>query len=81
MTFAFHPEAEDEFKDAIAYYENCDAGLGFDFAREVYAAIQNAVGYPSMWSGLIMKSTVALFTASPMAYSTAQNPSVYLFLP
>lgn len=50
MTFAFHPEAEDEFKDAIAYYENCDASLGLDFAREVYAAIQNAVGYPSMWS-------------------------------
>jgi len=32
MNFAFHPEAEDEFKDAIAYYQNCDDGLGLDFA-------------------------------------------------
>jgi len=49
MNFAFHPEAEDEFKNAIAYYENCDDGLGLDFAREVYGAIQNAVDYSSMW--------------------------------
>ena len=41
MSFAFHPEAEDEFKYAIAYYENCDAGLGLDFAREVFVTIQN----------------------------------------
>ncbi|MDD2328696.1 MAG: type II toxin-antitoxin system RelE/ParE family toxin [bacterium] len=49
MNFAFHPEAEDEFLDAIAYYQNCDDGLGLDFVEEVFAAIKNAVDYPFMW--------------------------------
>jgi hypothetical protein len=30
MTFDFHPEAEMEFLDAIAYYEDCEPGLGED---------------------------------------------------
>ena len=31
MTFDFHPEAETEFLEAIAYYESCAPGLGEDF--------------------------------------------------
>jgi hypothetical protein len=50
MTFEFHPEAKSEFLDAIKYYETCEEGLGFDFASEIYGAIQHAVAYPSMWS-------------------------------
>jgi toxin ParE1/3/4 len=49
MTFHFHPEADEEFFEAAAYYEDCDPGLGIDFSREVYAAIQNASDYPAMW--------------------------------
>ena len=49
MTFSFHPEAEDEFVDAVGYYEDCDFGLGIDFSREVYATIQNIIDYPTMW--------------------------------
>ncbi|MFH7320540.1 type II toxin-antitoxin system RelE/ParE family toxin [Desulfurivibrio sp. D14AmB] len=49
MTFDFHPEAEEEFVEAVAYYEDCDPGLGIDFSREIYATIQNAVDYPAMW--------------------------------
>ncbi len=40
MTFDFHPGADEEFVQAVAYYEGCDPGLGIDFSREVYAAIQ-----------------------------------------
>jgi hypothetical protein len=40
MTFSFHPEADEEFIDAVAYYEDCEIGLGLDLSREVYAAIQ-----------------------------------------
>jgi hypothetical protein len=43
MTFSFHPEAEEEFVEAVAHYENGDPGLGLDLSREVYATIQNAV--------------------------------------
>jgi len=49
MTFSFHPGAEDEFVEAVAYYENCAPGLGIDFSREVYATIKNAVDYPTLW--------------------------------
>jgi len=49
MTFAFHPEAEKEFLHSISYYEDCEPGLGIDFAREVQASIKNAIDYPSMW--------------------------------
>jgi len=49
MTFSFHPEAKDEFNEAIEYYEDCEPGLGYDFSVEVHAAIQNIVNYPTAW--------------------------------
>lgn len=49
MRFLFHPKAEEEFIEAIAYYESCEPGLGLDFSREVYAAIQNVTGFPALW--------------------------------
>jgi hypothetical protein len=49
MNFSFHPEADGEFGEGIAYYEDCEPGLGLDFSREVYATIQNALYYPTMW--------------------------------
>jgi len=49
MTFSFHPEAEKEFLHSISYYEDCEPGLGIDFALEVQASIKNALDYPSMW--------------------------------
>jgi hypothetical protein len=49
MRFSFHPEADHEFIEAAAYYEDCEPGLGLDFSREVYASIQNALDYPTMW--------------------------------
>ena len=49
MSYFFHPEAEKEFLEAIDYYEEREAGLGFDFAVEVYAAIGRAVEHPKSW--------------------------------
>lgn len=49
MNFSFHPEADEEFIEAVAYYEGCEIALGLDFSREVYASIQNALDYPTMW--------------------------------
>ncbi len=49
MNFPFHPDADEEFIEAVAYYEGCEPGLGLDFSREVYAAIRNAFDYPTMW--------------------------------
>lgn len=49
MNYSFHPDAEAEFNEAIEYYENCEEGLGLDFACEVYAAIDRAVEHPRAW--------------------------------
>ena len=46
MSFFFHPEAEEEFNQAIDYYEEIEPGLGYDFALEVYASINRSVEYP-----------------------------------
>jgi len=40
MNVSFHPDAELEFTKAIDYYEGKETGLGYDFAVEVYSAIE-----------------------------------------
>ena len=47
MSHSFHPEAEAELLAAIDYYEDCEEGLGIDFAVEVQSAIDCALGRPS----------------------------------
>ena len=49
MNYAFHSEAEAEFKHAIDYYESCAEGLGYDFAVEVYSTIKQIVACPKAW--------------------------------
>ena len=64
MSFSFHPEAEEEFNKAIDYYEDIEVGLGYDFALEVYSAIQRSVEYPKAWAvleGVIRRSLVKRF--------------------
>ena len=46
MKFYFHEDAETEFDKAVDYYEECRAGLGMEFAKEVYAAIARVVQFP-----------------------------------
>jgi len=36
MKYPFHPDAVEEFTQAVEYYESCGAGLGYDFALEAY---------------------------------------------
>ncbi len=64
MNYLFHPEAEAELAQAIDYYEDCENGLGFDFAMEVYNAIDRIVLYPEGWPTLsddIRRSLVRRF--------------------
>lgn len=60
MTYFFHPEAEEEFFQAVEYYESRTNGLGFDFALEVYMTIQNILKYPKAWPILMKKVYVAV---------------------
>ena len=49
MRFSFHPDAETEFLEAISYYEEKEPGLGYEFAAEVYAAIERIMAMPKAW--------------------------------
>ena len=52
MKYSFHPEAEEEFLQAIDYYEDCKKGLGYEFSVEAHSAIQRAVTFPLAWQAI-----------------------------
>jgi len=49
MKYVFHPEAEIEFVATINYYEECEPGLGYDFAVEVHTTLENILSFPRAW--------------------------------
>ncbi len=58
MLFSFHPLAEEEFNQSIDYYEECKKGLGLDFAKEVYLAIQRILNFPEAWHPMDKKHNI-----------------------
>ena len=52
MNYSFHPDAEKELNEAIAYYNECQNGLALEFVKEVYLAIQNILSFPRAWATL-----------------------------
>ena len=52
MKFFFHPEADEEFSQAIDYYEQVQLGLGYDFAIEVSSTIARIVEFPRAWPSI-----------------------------
>jgi plasmid stabilization system protein ParE len=75
MNFAFHPEAEAEFLEAIAYYEERTPGLGLDFSTEVRTAIQRILAYPLAWQVLEGEIRRALVHRFPygVLYAAEEN--------
>lgn len=65
MKFYFHPEAEAEFDISVKYYEQCQPGLGLEFAEEVYATIGRIIQYPAAWSALSKNSRRCLVNRFP----------------
>ena len=49
MTIVFHPEAEQEFYDAIGYYESQQPGLGEDYHAEIMATVARITNSPKVW--------------------------------
>ncbi len=49
MKVQFHPGAQQEFYDAISYYESCREGLGLEFAEEAYSALERITANPLIW--------------------------------
>ncbi len=65
MKYYFHPLAEQEFDQAIKFYENEQSGLGIEFSREVYAAIQTISKYPEAWTQIDKKTRRCLIHRFP----------------
>ena len=47
MNYAFHPLAKAELAEAADYYEECRPGLGDEFLKEIYSAIQRILLFPT----------------------------------
>jgi hypothetical protein len=65
MKFYFHPQANTELDETVQYYENCQIGLGLEFAGEIYAAIRRIIEYPDAWSVLSENSRRCLVNRFP----------------
>jgi len=48
MTFSFDPEAEEEFYEAVVFYDDRREDLGLDFSREIFATIDRIIGFPKL---------------------------------
>lgn len=49
MNYVFHPEAKQEFFDAIDYYQSQQAGLGEDFYAEIMDTVARIARGPVVW--------------------------------
>lgn len=51
-TVSFFPAARHELQDAVSYYNDQCAGLGFEFAAEVRNTIARILRFPASWTKL-----------------------------
>lgn len=49
MQFLFHPDAQVELDRAINRDEGSERGLGYQFAIEIFAAVERIKANPGMW--------------------------------
>ncbi|MBI4691310.1 MAG: type II toxin-antitoxin system RelE/ParE family toxin [Nitrospirae bacterium] len=52
MEIKFLALAENEFTDAVSYYNMQSEGLGYEFASEVKRTIERIIRYPEAWTKL-----------------------------
>ena len=52
MKYSFHPSAKEEINNSVEYYEEIQKGLGLEFSKEVFTAIQRIIEYPDSWPKL-----------------------------
>jgi hypothetical protein len=79
MNYFFHPEAETEFIDAIAYYEEYEEGLGYDFAAEVYFTLERITTHPKAWPYMEEGIRRALVSRFPYGILYAEhNHEIYI---
>lgn len=65
MKYSFHPEAKEEFFEAVKYFEECRSGLGLEFSKEVFSTVQRIIHLPSAWSKFSENTRRCLTTRFP----------------
>ena len=65
MKVTYLDAAEAEFKEAIQYYNDQRAGLGFEFSDEVKQAIDRITNYPHAWTPLSKRTRRCLIHRFP----------------
>jgi plasmid stabilization system protein ParE len=65
MRYYFHPQADEELDAAVRYYEDCQPGLGLEFAEEVYTTIARISSYPDAWSQISKNARRCLLNRFP----------------
>ena len=65
MKYSFHSDAETELNEAVDYYNACQEGLGLEFAREIYYAIENICKFPSAWTPFSQNTRKCLLRRFP----------------
>jgi len=63
----FFPAAQEELRDAVSYYNNQCAGLGFEFAAEIRRTIARILRFPSAWTILSPRTRRCLVNRFPYA--------------
>lgn len=64
MRVEFHPEAEEEFTEAVSFYKQRGRTLGERLAREVWSTMDRVVANPERWrviEGDVRKCVVRVF--------------------
>ena len=82
LSYRFHIQAHREFLSAVDYYDNCRLNLGFEFAEEMYAAIQRILAFPVAWTPLSKNTRRCLINRFPLGiiYTNDNNENEILIL-
>jgi plasmid stabilization system protein ParE len=50
MNVRFHPDAEREIEEAVAWYDGLSQRLGDDFLKELEQALERIIKFPEAWA-------------------------------
>lgn len=65
MACEFHPEAQRELFDAVAYYDTIDVGLGNRFIQEIEQTLERIEQLPQAWTLLSANSRRCRLSSFP----------------
>ena len=82
MQIFFHPDAQDELNRAISHYEDNEPRLGYQFAVEIFAAVERIKTNPILWPMLDYEVRRCLVHRFPygVIYSVDEQRSIVLIL-